>query len=54
MRHPQREPYRTLAEINPVPGSDPAPAFGQNAVLHEGAQIEVAVGDRFQTEEATR
>lgn len=54
LRHPQREPYRTLAEINPVPGSDSAPAFGQNAVLHEGAQIEVAVGDRFQTEEATR
>lgn len=52
-RHPQREPYRTLADINPVPGSDSAPAFGQNAVLAENTRIEIAVGDRFQTEETT-
>lgn len=53
LRHPQREPYRTLAEINPVPGSDSAPAFGQNAVLADNVETEIAVGDRFQTEEKT-
>jgi uncharacterized protein YcbX len=54
LRHPEREPYRTLAEINPVPGSGSAPAFGQNAVLADGAQTEIAVGDRFHTEETTQ
>ena len=53
LRHPEREPFRTLADITPVPGSDSAPAFGQNAVLAEGAQLEIAVGDRFQTKETS-
>lgn len=51
LRHPGREPYRTLAEINPVPGSDAAPAFGQNAVLAEGAHAILSVGDQLQIEE---
>jgi uncharacterized protein YcbX len=53
LRHPEREPYRTLADINPVPGSDTAPAFGQNAVLVESTRGEISVGDRFQIEETT-
>jgi uncharacterized protein YcbX len=54
MRHPQREPYRTLADINPVPGSESAPAFGHNAVLAEGAGTKLRVGDPFQIEETTQ
>ena len=54
LRHPKREPFNTLAEINPVPGSDSAPAFGHNAVLAEGADASLRVGDPFQIEETTR
>ena len=49
--HPEREPFRTLAEINPAPGSDSAPAFGQNAVLAAGAGQRVRVGERITIEE---
>lgn len=41
------QPYRTLAEINPVPGKDNAPAFGQNAILLRGAGSSIAVGDHL-------
>lgn len=35
-RDPGGEPYLTLQSVNPAPGGDPAPAFGQNAVLAQG------------------
>ena len=54
LRHPKREPFNTLAEINPMPDSDSAPAFGHNAVLAEGADARLRVGDPFQIEETTR
>jgi uncharacterized protein YcbX len=43
-RDPAREPYMTLRRINPVPGSKPAPAFAQNAVLGSGNGQPIAVG----------
>ena len=46
-KDPAREPYRTLAGLNPMPGSKAAPAFGQNAVLASGAGETIRVGDRL-------
>ena len=46
-KDPSREPYRTLAGLNPMPGSDRAPAFGQNATLAFGAGNTIRVGDRL-------
>jgi len=39
------QPFRTLRDINPVPGKKPAPAFGQNAALEHGAGTRISVGD---------
>jgi uncharacterized protein YcbX len=47
-RHAGWQPYRTLVEINPVPGKDRAPAFGQNASLASGAGTEIRIGDRLE------
>jgi uncharacterized protein YcbX len=44
---PSREPYLTLARINPMPGKENAPAFGQNAILAAGAGETIRVGDRL-------
>lgn len=44
-KDPDWEPYRTLAGINPVPGRETAPAFGQNAILSTGAGQTIRVGD---------
>ncbi len=46
-RNPDWEPYKTLCEINPMPGGKKAPAFGQNAVLETGAGAMINTGDRF-------
>ena len=43
-KDPSREPYRTLAGINPVPGRQ-TPAFGQNAALAAGAGQTIRLGD---------
>jgi uncharacterized protein YcbX len=53
VRHPQREPYRTLSDINPVPGSDSAPAFGHNAVLAGNTPVAIAVGEGIQIKESS-
>lgn len=45
VRDPSREPFLTLRRINPAPGPKPTPAFGQNAVLADGAGRRIAVGD---------
>ena len=44
-RDPQREPYRTLAQINPMPDRPDAPAFAQNAALADGTGAMIRVGD---------
>jgi uncharacterized protein YcbX len=49
-RDPEREPYRTLAQLNPMPGKPDAPAFGQNASLDEGAGALIRLGDELQLE----
>jgi uncharacterized protein YcbX len=46
-KDPDWQPFKTLREINPVPGKKPAPAFGQNAILDRGDQAVVALGDRL-------
>jgi uncharacterized protein YcbX len=46
-KHPQMQPYKTLAAINPMPDNPRAPAFGENAVLRSGAGETVSVGDRL-------
>jgi len=45
LRDRTREPYLTLRRINPAPGPRPVPAFGQNAVLEDGAERRISVGD---------
>lgn len=48
-RHPGWEPYKTLRNINPVPGIEKrAPAFGQNATLAAGSCATIRVGDRLE------
>lgn len=46
-KDPGWQPFRTLRDINPVPGGKPAPAFGQNAVLLGGERQTISVGDRL-------
>lgn len=45
-RHPDRQPWRTLRDINPMPGNPKAPAFAQYALLADGAGRTLRVGDR--------
>ena len=44
-KDPDWQPFRTLREINPMPGKKPAPAFGQNAVLASGDGQTARLGD---------
>jgi len=44
-KNPDWQPYKTLRDINPMPGKERAPAFGQNAVLIQGEGSSIAVGD---------
>jgi uncharacterized protein YcbX len=46
-KDPDWQPFRTLRDINPVPGKKPAPAFGQNAALENGAGARISVGDQL-------
>jgi uncharacterized protein YcbX len=48
-KDPGWQPFNTLKEINPVPGKKPAPAFGQNAILQQGEQAVISVGDHLNT-----
>lgn len=49
-RDPEREPYPTLARLNPMPGRPDAPAFGQNAVLQGDGGSMIRVGDQLDLE----
>jgi len=42
---PAGEPWQTLRRLNPMPGNEAAPAFGENAVLVEGAGVRIRLGD---------
>jgi uncharacterized protein YcbX len=43
--HPHKEPYPTLARLNPNPDNKIAPVFGVNASLSDGENICIGVGD---------
>jgi uncharacterized protein YcbX len=47
-KDPQRQPFKTLQEINPVPGKEKAPAFAQYATLAHGNGIGISVGDKLE------
>jgi len=47
-KDPGWQPFKTLKEINPMPGQKPAPAFGQNAILDKGENAWISVGDQLQ------
>jgi len=44
-KDPGWQPFKTLREINPVPGEKKAPAFAHNAKLKEGGGQTIALGD---------
>ena len=45
VKNPEWQPYRTLCDINPMPGNERAPAFGHNARLGRGLNAVIRVGD---------
>lgn len=45
VKNPHWQPYRTLCDINPMPGNERAPAFGHNARLGRGLGAIIRVGD---------
>jgi uncharacterized protein YcbX len=47
-KDPQRQPFKTLATINPMPGNDKAPAFAQYATLGHGTGQYMELGDRIE------
>jgi uncharacterized protein YcbX len=49
IRDPLKEPFKTLTDINPMPGKR-APAFAENSVLLRGAGHLIQVGDVLQAE----
>jgi uncharacterized protein YcbX len=48
-KHPQHEPFKTLTDINPMPGKR-APAFAENSVLVHGAGEIIRVGDTLRVQ----
>ncbi|MFC1688048.1 MOSC domain-containing protein [Pseudomonadota bacterium] len=44
-KEPGWQPFKTLRDLNPMPGKKPAPAFGHNAILLAGAQSAVQTGN---------
>jgi uncharacterized protein YcbX len=44
-KHPEWQPYKTLRDINPMPGNVRAPAFAHNAILANGDGETVSTGD---------
>jgi len=49
-KHPQMQPYKTLAGVNHMPDNEKAAAFGENAILKTGERESVSVGDRLTVE----
>ncbi len=50
-RNADWEPYRTLSDINPMPGRDKKPAFGHNAILADGENRTIRIGDTLEPSE---
>lgn len=48
VRDPANQPFRTLAEINPMPGKPRSPVFAENATLERGDGATITVGDRLE------
>lgn len=48
-RNPDWEPYKTLCDINPVPGKPNKPAFAHNAILKTGEGCRIQLGDQLKT-----
>jgi len=44
-KDPDQQPFKTIREINPMPGKKTAPAFAQNAIVGHGAGQWISVGD---------
>ena len=49
-RDSRKQPFRTLARINPMPENPRAPAFAENAVLKSGEGQVIRVGDLLRAE----
>lgn len=49
IKDPQQEPFKTLTDINPMPGKR-APAFAENSVLVRGAGQFIRLGDALRPE----
>ena len=47
IKNPERQPFTTLGDINPMPSTKRAPAFAQNAILVKGEGQTIALGDRL-------
>ena len=51
-KHPKLEPFRTLGELNPMPGTSPEttnrPAFGMNSLIEVNKATSISVGDVLQ------
>lgn len=47
-KDPQRQPFKTLQEINPVPGKEHAPAFAQYATLDGYDQEHIRLGEHLE------
>lgn len=47
-KDPGGQPFKTLQDINPVPGKPKAPAFGQYATIIQGGSRTIKVGDYFE------
>lgn len=50
IKDPHQQPFRRLAEINPMPDNPKAPAFGENAILLSGANQTISVNDRLSSQ----
>jgi uncharacterized protein YcbX len=45
VKNPDWQPYKTLRDLNPMPGNERAPAFAQNATLAHGIGQNISLGD---------
>ena len=48
VKDPQKQPFKTLQAINPMPGSNKGPAFAENATLSRGERQIITVGDHIE------
>ncbi|MGH1441510.1 MAG: MOSC domain-containing protein [Cellvibrionaceae bacterium] len=46
-RHPQQQPFSLISELNSMPENAKAPAFGENAILIQGNNQTIRVGDQL-------